>query len=105
MGRTYLGGVDQFVGETFCDGLNVSEGGFSSAGAKQPDRLVDAAQRRHIDRLSANGARPPDARRVLARTRIDDRVHQHLHWVLKAQTARDVTQPLVANSHRHTRQR
>jgi len=44
VGRT-LGGVDELVRETLCDGLDVPEGGLACAGAQQPDGLVDTAQR------------------------------------------------------------
>jgi hypothetical protein len=38
VGATF-GGVDQLVGQTLGNGLDIPEGGFASSGAQQPDRL------------------------------------------------------------------
>ena len=37
--RATLGGVDQLVGQTLGDGLDVAEGGFASSSTQQPDCL------------------------------------------------------------------
>ena len=39
-----LGGVDQLIGQALGDGLDVTERGFTSTGAQQPDGLVDPAK-------------------------------------------------------------
>ena len=39
-----LGGVDELVGKALREGLDVPEGGLTSAGGEQPDGLVDAPE-------------------------------------------------------------
>merc|ERR1719290_572298 len=53
VGRSF-GGVDQFVSETFGDGLDVPEGGFPGAGDEKPNSLIHAAQRRHVHGLTTD---------------------------------------------------
>jgi len=52
---TYLGSIDQLVSESLLDALEVAEGGLARALADQVDSLVDSAQRRNVDSLSADG--------------------------------------------------
>merc|ERR1712083_1074568 len=65
-----LGGVDELVRQTLGDGLDVAERCLTGTSAQQPDSLVDATERRHVNGLSTHCALPTDTRRVLARTRV-----------------------------------
>ena len=81
-----LGGVDELVSQTLGDRLDVTEGGLAGARAQQPDGLVDAAQRGHVDGLATDGAGAADTGRVLTRARLDDGSDQNLQRVLPGQT-------------------
>ena len=80
--QAHLGSVDKLIGQALADGLDVPEGSLARAGADEPDGLVDAAQRRHVDGLAADSARTADACRVLAGAAVHDGVNQHLQGVL-----------------------
>merc|ERR1711924_436033 len=67
-----LGGVDELLGEALGNGLDVAECGFASTGGEQPDRHVDTAERRDVDRLATDHTGGADAARVLTGTRVDD---------------------------------
>lgn len=70
--RRALGGVDELVGEAFCDRLDVAERGLASLGRKSDytrqkggmaytdgekgDGLVHSPQRGHIDSLATDGS-------------------------------------------------
>ena len=56
-----LGSVDQFFGQSFGDGLDVSEGGFSGTDGQQGDGLVDSSQWRDIDGLSSGSTTTTDS--------------------------------------------
>jgi len=60
------------------------------ADAHQVDRLVDAAEGRDVHGLPAHDAARADARRVLARARVDERAHVHLQRVLVRQQVDDL---------------
>lgn len=83
MVQTNLCCVDQFVCQTFCDALDVPEGGFPGTGAEQPDGLIDTSQRGDVNRLSTYGTGPTDTGRVFTRAAVDDGIDQHLQWVLR----------------------
>ena len=70
------------VGEALGDRLDVAERRLAGAGGDQEDGLVDAAQRRDIHGLPADDTARADAGGILARARVDDGVHNHLHRVL-----------------------
>lgn len=77
-----LGGVDQLFGETFGNGLDVSEGSLTSADGQEGDRLVDTAKRRNIDSLSSDGTSASDSGAVFTWSAVDDSVDGHLDRVL-----------------------
>lgn len=51
--RGALGGVDELIGETLGNGLDVTEGRLAGAGGEQVQRLVHTAHRGHINGLPA----------------------------------------------------
>ena len=79
---TYLGSVDELVGEALSDGLDVPEGGLTGSGAQQPDGLVDATQGRHVDGLTTDGTGTTDTGRVFTGSAVDDGVDHDLQGVL-----------------------
>lgn len=81
VGRT-LGGVDQLVGEALGDRLDVAEGRHAGAGGQQVDGLVDTAERRHIDGLTADGTGGTHTGAVLTRASVLDRVNEDLNAVV-----------------------
>lgn len=95
-----LRGVDQFVRQALRDGLHVTKRGFARAGGDEPDRLVHATQRRHVDRLAANDTRRPDARGVFTGARVDDGIHDDLQRVLVGKQ-RDDIHGVLHDAHRH----
>jgi hypothetical protein len=40
----YLSGIDKLIGQALSNSFNVTECSFTSAGAQQPDGLVDSSQ-------------------------------------------------------------
>merc|ERR1719461_193552 len=85
-----LGGVDQLVSETLGNGLDVAESGLAGSGAQQPDGLVDPSERRHIHGLSPDGTGAANTGGVLAGSRVDDHVNEHLEGVLAGQQVDDL---------------
>ena len=79
---TYLGSVDDLVGEALRDGLKASEGGLAGALADQVDSLVDSAEGRHVDGLSADDTTRSDTGGVLASARLGNGVDTDLNGVL-----------------------
>lgn len=59
-------------------------------GREQRNRLVDAAQRRHIDGLATDGTLRTDTRRVLTGTGVDDGVDEDLDGVLVREEVDDL---------------
>lgn len=90
LSHTYLGGIDQLVGQALGDGLDVAECGFTGSSAEQPDCLVDASQGRNIDGLTTNGTGTTNTGRVFTWTRVDDSGDQDLQRVLVCQKVDDL---------------
>jgi len=88
VGRSF-GCVDQLVGETFGDGLDVSEGGFPGAGDEEPNGLIHPAQRRHVDGLTPHRACSSDTSRVFPRTAVDDSIGHDLQRVFSGEQMDD----------------
>jgi len=84
------GRIDDLVGEALRDGLHVAEGRLPGPSGHQVDRLVDAAERRHVHSLSSDHSCGAHASRVFARTAVDDCVYEHLHGVLVGQDTDDL---------------
>lgn len=84
-GRRTLGSVDQLFSQTFSDGLDVSEGSFSSTNGDQSNSGVDSSQWRDINSLSSDGTRRTDSGGVFSGTRVDDTVNNDLERVLASQ--------------------
>lgn len=93
-------GVDEFLGQAFGHGLEVAERRFPGAGRQQVQRVVDAPERAHVDRLSSDDAGATDTGRVLARSTIDDGVDDDLDRVLIRQQMNDLERVLY-NADRH----
>ena len=74
--------------------LRVAERRLARAGGNKVDRLVHAAERRHVDGLPPDDAGGAHARAVLARAAVDDGVHQHLQRVLVRQQVDDLKRVL-----------
>ena len=80
--ETYLGSVDDLVGEGLRDGLETSEGGLAGALADQVDGLVDSAEGRHVDSLSADDTTRADTGGVFAGATLRDGGDEDLDGVL-----------------------
>ena len=77
-----LGGVDQLLSQALGDRLDVAEGGLTGAGGEQGDGLVDAAEGRDIDGLSADGTGGTNTGAVFPGTAVDDSIDGDLDRVL-----------------------
>ena len=64
------------------DRLDVAERRLANTDGDERDGLVDAAEGRDVDGLTADGALRADPGRVLARAGVDDRVDENLDRVL-----------------------
>jgi hypothetical protein len=51
-----LRGIYQLFSQTLSNALDISEGGFAGTDREEGDGLVDAAEGRHVDGLTADGA-------------------------------------------------
>ena len=49
-----LGGVNQLIGQTLSNGLNVSEAGFAGSSAQKPDGLVDTPKWGNVHGLTTD---------------------------------------------------
>merc|ERR1719453_2942001 len=88
--RRLLRAVNDLIREAFRDGLDVAERGGPGTRRDQIDRLVHAAERRHIDSLAAHNAGRADARRILAGPAVLHRIHKDLNRVLVSQEKDDL---------------
>ena len=77
-----LGGVDQLLGETLGNGLDVAESGLTGTDSQEGDGLVDAAEGRDIDGLATDGTGGTDTGGVFTGTAVDDGVNGDLEGVL-----------------------
>lgn len=77
-----LGSVDQLLSQALSDGLDVAEGGLTGTDCEEGDGLVDAAERGHIDGLTADGTGGSDTGGVFAWSAVDDGINGDLDWVL-----------------------
>ena len=97
---TYLGSVDDLVGEALRDGLKASEGGLAGALADQVDSLVDSAEGRHVDGLSADDTTRSDTGGVFAGTAVGDGSDDDLDGVFTSEEV-DQLHSLLYNSDCH----
>merc|ERR1719250_186636 len=88
VGRSF-GGVDQFVSEAFGDGFDISEGGFPGAGDQEPNGLIHAAERRHVDGLTTDSSCSSNASGVFPRPAVNDSVRNDLQRVLAGKEMND----------------
>ena len=79
---TYLGSVDDLVGEGLRNGLQASEGGLTGSLADQVNGLVDSAEGRHVDSLSTNNTTRSDTGGVLTGASVGDGGNHDLDGVL-----------------------
>lgn len=77
-----LGSVDQLLSKALGDRLDVAEGGLAGTGGQEGDGLVDAAEGRDIDGLSADSTGGTDTGGVLTGTAVDNGVNGDLDGVL-----------------------
>merc|ERR1712212_1005589 len=54
-----LGGIDQLIGQTLSNGLDVSEAGFAGSGAQKPDSLVDTPKWGNVYSLTTDSTGRP----------------------------------------------
>jgi hypothetical protein len=80
--RAPLRRVDQLLRQALGHGLDVPEGGLAGADGEERDGLVDAAQGRNVDGLTADGTGAADAGGVFAGAAVDDGVDGDLDRVL-----------------------
>merc|ERR1711918_102579 len=95
-----LGGVDELLGEALSDGLDVAESSFASTGGEEPDGHVDTAQRRHVNSLATDHTGGTDAAGILAGTRVDHGIYDHLDRVLASEEVDDV-HGVLHDAHSH----
>ena len=98
--RTYLGGVDELVSEGLRDRLETSEGGLARGLANKVDGLVDSAEGRNIDSLSAHDTTRSDTGGVFAGAAVGDGSHDDLDGVLTSEEV-DQLHSLLYNSDCH----
>ena len=79
---TYLGGVDDLIGEGLRDRLERPEGGLAGTLADQVNGLVDSAEGRDVDGLSANDTTGSDTGGVFAGAAVADGGDHDLNGVL-----------------------
>lgn len=77
-----LGRVDELLRQALRHRLDVPERRLARPDRQQRDGLVDAPQRRHVDRLPPHRARGPDPRAVFPGPAVDDGVDGDLDRVL-----------------------
>ena len=78
---TYLGGVDDLIGEGLRDRLERPEGGLAGTLADQVNGLVDSAEGRHVDSLSAHDTARTDTGGVFTGAGGSDGVDENLAHV------------------------
>ena len=100
MVSTYLGCVDEFVRECLRDRLETSEGGLTSGFADEVDGLVDSAEGRNIDSLSADDTTRSDTGGVFAGTAMRDGSDDDLDGILTSEQV-DQLHSLLYNSDCH----
>jgi len=76
-----LSGVDQLLSQALGNTLDVPEGGLTGTDGEERDGLVDAAEGRHIDGLSADGTSGTNTGGVFTGTAVDDGVYGNLERV------------------------
>lgn len=74
--------VDQLLGQTLSDTLDVPERGFTCTDGEEGNSLVDTTERRHIDSLSSDGTGAANSGAVFTRTAVDDGIDGDLDGVL-----------------------
>ena len=80
--KTYLGSVDNLVGEALRDRLEASEGGLTCTLADEVNGLVHSAEGRHVNGLSADNTTGSNTSGVLAGTTVGDSGDTDLDGVL-----------------------
>ena len=68
--------------QNFSNRLDVAESGLAGTNGQKGDGLVDTAEGRHIDGLSADCTSGTDTSRVFTGTAVDDSVNSNLERVL-----------------------
>lgn len=79
---SYFSSIDELISNTLSNGLDVSEGSFTSSSTQQPDGLVYPSQGGHIHSLSSHGTSSTDTGGVFSGSRVNDSSDQDLKWVL-----------------------
>ena len=97
---TYLRRVDELVGEGLRDRLETSEGGLTGGLADEVDGLVDSAEGRNIDSLSADDTTRSDTGGVFAGTAVGDGSDDDLDGVFTSEEV-DQLHSLLYNSDCH----
>src|SRR5512142_939347 len=87
--RRTLSSVDQFIGQAFSNGLDVSEGSFAGTGAQQPNSLVDTTEGRYIDGLTTYSTSTTDTGRIFTGARVDDGANKDLQRIFTSQQVND----------------
>jgi hypothetical protein len=99
VGRS-LGGIDQLIGQALCDGLDVTERGFTCSSGQEPDSLVHTAKWGHINRLATNNTSASNTGSILTWSSIDNGINKNLDWVLISEQVDDLEAVLDnADSH------
>ena len=99
VGRT-SSGVDEFLSKALSHGLEVTERSLTGTGSEQVQGVVDATERGHIDGLSSDNTGSTNTGGVLTRSRVDNGIHNDLHWVLVGKKVDDF-QSVLDDTARH----
>merc|ERR1740130_102829 len=96
----FLGAIDDLIGKTFGNGLDVAERAVTGTGANEVDGLVHATQWGDIHGLTTHHSCGANAGRILAGASILDGINVDLDWVLVCKQVDDFECMLHdANSH------
>jgi len=95
-----LRGVDELIGETLGDGLDVSEGSLAGASDEEPDSLVHAAERRNVDGLTTDSSRATDTSGILPRPAVDNGIGDDLQRILSGEEMDDL-ESVLDDANRH----
>jgi len=97
---SYLGGGDDLVGEALRHTLETTESALTGSLADEVDSLVDSAEGRHIDGLSADDTTGSDTGGVFAGAGVGEGVDEDLDWVEASQQV-DEFHSLLDNTNCH----
>ena len=85
-----LSSVDQLLGQTLSNGLDVSERSLTSTNGQESNSLVDSSQWGDINSLSSDGTGRTNSGGIFSWTGVDNSINENLQWVLVGQNVDDL---------------